>query len=344
MKSHYVSDLRPGIRVDDVFLICSKSLAEARNGSSYIRLKLGDRTGTVDAFKWDASEKIYAELPDDDFVQVLGTVKAHDGKLQIVVDSFHPCTDKVDLSDFLPSSERDAREMLEEMRRIIESVRHSHLRALIDHFMDDEKFLSRFSTAPAAQKIHHACLGGLLEHSLSVAKMCDMVSSHYRGINRDLLITGALLHDIGKVEEFCWDGAIRYSNSGHFIGHVVGGTMMVEKAAESIPGFDPLLKLLITHVILAHHGQRDFGSPKRPKCVEALILHYLEDMDAKVNAFQQAIAGGLHEDEAEFWTERHWLFDRPLFKGLPRPAAETSNDALDPSDELGVDGDPSPSA
>ncbi|MBI2843402.1 MAG: HD domain-containing protein [Armatimonadetes bacterium] len=317
MKNSYISGLHEGVRVDDVFLICSKSLGCKQDGSPYIKLKLSDRTGAIDAIKWDASEQLYAGLTSDDCIRVRGTVTTYNGRLQIRVDSLRRHTQEIDPSDFLPRSERDIDDMLACLRKIIESVEHHHLRAVLDYFFSDQDFVSRFSTAPAALRIHHGYIGGLLEHTLSVAELCLLVTSHYPSIDRDLLVTGAILHDIGKIEEFCWDRTIKYSDSGHFIGHIVAGTLMVSEAIDSIQEFAPLLKLVVKHMIVAHHGQKDWGSPKRPKSIESLILHYLEDMDAKVNTFQQAIAGGDVTDNSNVWTDRHWIFDRPLFRGLP---------------------------
>jgi 3'-5' exoribonuclease len=340
MKNSYVSDLRDGARVDDFFLICSKSLGHTQDGSPYVRLKLGDRTGTIDAIKWDASETMYSGLSGDDFVWVRGTVTTYNEKLQIKIDSFRRYTDKADPADFLPRSERDIDEMLSEMLAIVASVRHPHLRELLDSFFGDQELLSKFSTAPAAQKIHHGYIGGLLEHSLSVAKMSDLAASHYPRVDRDLLVTGAILHDIGKIEEFCWDKSIKYSNTGHLVGHIVTGALMVEKAAERINGFHPLLKLTLMHMILAHHGQKDWGSPKRPKSIESLVLHYIEDLDAKVNTFQQAVGGPEAGDEADLFTDRHWLFERPLFRGLPRSVMRPWDDEPEPSEPSEADHDP----
>lgn len=340
MKNNYVSALSEGVRIDDVFLICNKTLAESRNGSLFIKLQLGDRTGTIEGYKWDASQTLFAQLGNADYVRVLGSVRNYNGKLQIDIESFRAHTHKVDPSDFLPSCPRDSAEMIAEIEKLVESVKHPHLRALLDCFFSNKEFLARFSTAPAAQKIHHAYIGGLLEHSLSAANLCDLVASKYPNIDRDLLITGALLHDIGKVEELSWDKSIKYSDSGHLVGHIVGGAMMVDKAADTIDGFHPLLKLKMTHMILSHHGQKDFGSPKRPKSLESLVLHYMEDLDAKINIFRQALAADEQENELDLWTERHWVFERPLFRGLPKWIMDPLGDGHSPDRSEDADYDP----
>ncbi len=340
MKNTYVSALKSGDRIDDVFLVHDKSYQEAKNGSMFIRIKLGDRTGSIDAFMWDADEAAFEQIPDDDFVHVRGSVNTFNSRLQVKIESCRPWAQDVDPADFVAPSRHDANAMLSEMRGIIASVRQPQLRALLGHFFDDEEFVTRFSGAPAAKRVHHACIGGLLEHSLSVAKLCEFVASHYSGVDRDMLLTGAILHDIGKTDELSWDKSIRYSDAGHLLGHIVSGAIMVERAMDEIDGFDPTLKLLMTHVIVAHHGEREFGAPTLPQTLETLILHHVEDMDAKVNMFQQALADCDGKDESDRWTEKHWLLGRQLFRGMPAsseeaaglpiPASPTSDDDYDP--------------
>lgn len=327
MKNYYVSGLCDGSRIDDIFLIHNKSLGYTQDGSPFVRMRLGDRTGTIDAIKWDASEAACDAISSDEFIRVRGIVTTYNGRLQIKVDTFRPYNDRIDPTDFLPRSEKDIDEMLAEFKKIIDSVEHPQLKALLDHFFKDQEFLSRFSTAPAAQKIHHAYIGGLLEHTLSAAKLCEFGASHFPGVDRDLLITGAVLHDIGKVEEFCWDKSIRYSDNGHLIGHVVIGAQMVKEAADTIEGFHPLLKSVMVHIILSHHGEKEWGAAKRPKVIEAIILHVLEDLDAKVNTFRQAVGKDAPASESDLWTERNWVFDRPLLKGLPSEIMNPSADA-----------------
>lgn len=333
MKNWYVSGLQDGTRVDDVFLVVAKSMGYTHDGSPFMRLKLSDRTGVIDAIKWDVSEDTGYEVSNDQFLKIRGVVTTYNGKQQVKIDSFRPYNDKIDPTDFLPRAERDIEEMLAELMKFVRAVEHPQLKALLDYFFSDQNFLSRYSSAPAAQKIHHAYIGGLLEHSLSVAVLCDFVASHYSGIDKDLLMTGAILHDIGKIEEFCWDKSIRYSDAGHLVGHVVGGATMIGNAIDNIKDFQPLLKLVLIHMILSHHGQKDWGSPKRPKCLESIILHYVEDLDAKVNTFQLAAGKGEPVDEKNLWTERHWVFDRPLFKGLPRSTTDSSSEASFTNDD-----------
>lgn len=315
MKSCYISDFRDGDAVDDVFLICSKSFSVSQNGASYARVRLADKSGQIEAMHWDAGENAYSGIAVDDYVHVRGQVSSYREKLQVRIDSIRKCSeDRVDPTDFLPVTSKNRDQMKKDLLRVIDSIVHQQLAKLLKMFFYDENFMDTFCTAPAASKLHHAYIGGLLEHSLSVAKLCDTVSEHYPQVNRDLLVAGAMLHDIGKVEELCWNRSIKYTDTGHLLGHITIGASMVEHAAEKIIDLHPMLKTMLIHMILSHHGEREFGSPKRPKSLEAIILHYADDMDAKVTAFQQAVDA---IEDAGAWTERHWMFERPLFKGLP---------------------------
>lgn len=314
MKTCYVASLQDGERVDDIFLVSSKNLGKTQDGSPYVRLRLCDRTGAIDAIKWDANEASYAGLAVDDFVHVRGTVGTYRNRLQLSLDFFRKFVEKIDPNDFLPRCERDVEEMYSCLRRIIESIKNDGLSRVLSFFFDDEDFVDRFKTAPAAQKIHHAYIGGLLEHTLSVAQNCDLIASHYPQLNRDLLLTGAILHDIGKIDELCWSRSIRYSDTGHLIGHVVHGCSMVETAAETATDMNPLLKLELMHLILSHHGEKEWGSPKRPKSLQAIVLHYMDDLDAKVDMLIKA-TNAENNDSKTVWTERHWVLDRPLLRG-----------------------------
>lgn len=323
MKRFYVENLREGTRVDDVFLITSKSVLNARNGSPYLRLKLADKTGAIDGFKWDATEADAAGVSEDDFVFVHGTVKLYNGGLQLTIDSCRKVDENIDPTDFIASSKHDLDEMMAELEAILAGVADPSLRQLLDVFFSGE-LASKFRECPAATRIHHAYIGGLVEHSLNVVRMCAALSELYPDVDRDLLLTAAALHDVGKIEEFDWTVSPRMSDAGHMVGHVVGGTMMVREAANGIDGFDPILNLALQHAILSHHGLKEYGSPKQPKSLEALILHCADDLDAKVAIFKQAIDDANLVPDNSLFTKRHHLLERPIFKGLPaRETPET---------------------
>lgn len=336
MKTCYISNLRDGDLIDDVFLICSKSFSMTQNGAQYARIRLADRSGQIEAMHWDAGDSAYAGIAVDDYVQVRGQVSMYRDKLQIRIDSLRKYNDNVDPADFLPVCPKDRIKLRQELMKKVESVEHPHLRKLLSMFFDDEKFVEVFCAAPAASKVHHAYIGGLLEHAVSVAELCDVICGCRPEINRDLLITGALLHDMGKTEELSWSRSIKYTDNGQLLGHIMIGASMVEHAAEKIADFHPMLKMLLVHMILSHHGETEYGSPKRPKCLEALVLHFVDDIDAKINSFQQAVSSIENNGS---WTERNWVFDRPLFKGLPNTIISQLTVSTAEEEKAGGDGE-----
>lgn len=315
MKNCYVDNLRDGVRIEDLFLVTGKSIGRTTDGSPYLKLKLTDRTGTIDAIKWDAPEQVSSCLCVDDYVLARGTINRYKDRLQVVLENVRKHTEKVDPADFLPKCPKDIGQMLADLQSVITTVQNPRLRALLDKFFRDPAFIDKFSAAPAALKVHHAYIGGLLEHSLSVAQLCDLVAGHYPDLNRDLLITGSILHDVGKIDEFAWSKSIRYTDSGHLVGHIVGGAMTLDAAMREIPDFHPMLRMALTHMILSHHGTKEFGSPKRPKSLESMVLHMVEDLDAKVKTISEALAAE-SQGTSEMFTEKHWLLERPLMRGL----------------------------
>ncbi len=345
MKQVYVTNLREGDKVDDVFLVTSRSLLRTRAGAPFLKAKLADKTGTVDAIKWNATESEIARLVEGTHICVHGTVRLYNDELQLNLDSFEKLEEEVDPSDFVASSERDPDEMFSELISLLSDVTDANLRQLLDAFFADDQFAPRFREAPAAKSIHHAYVGGLLEHTLNVVRNCAALAELYPDANRELLLTVAALHDVGKVDEYKWSPAIDLSTEGHFVGHVVGGTMMVRAAAEAIDGFDPLVSLALQHAVLAHHGTKEFGSPKRPKTIEALILHLADDLDAQVEIFRQAIKQSDERGEGGLFTPRRFPLDRPIFKGLSgRQTEETPEGEEEPPDmdlfTTDVDNDP----
>lgn len=326
MKRIYVDNLRDGLKVDDVFLVSSKTVANTKTGSRYLKLRLSDRTGTIAAVKWSVSDAEASGFGENDLIHVRGLAGLYQGELQLTVDSIMKLSHPVDPADFIRRSERDPDEMLTDLRLILGSVRDPDLSRLLESFLQDEEFLNKFRQAPAAKSVHHACIGGLLEHTLNVVRTCAAISDLYPSVDRDLLLTAAALHDIGKIDEYRWSVSIDFSDAGHLIGHVVGGTMMVKEAIDLIEGFDPLTSLALQHAILAHHGQKEFGSPKRPKSVEAFMLHQADDLDAKVDLFRLAIENSDGNGEEGLFTKKNYHLDRPIFKGLNRQAPQPSVD------------------
>jgi 3'-5' exoribonuclease len=314
-KRAFVGSLHKDDRVEDMFVVGSKSVGTTSRGDPFMRLRLCDRTGSIGAVRWDASESEINRVTEGEVIVVKGTVSTYKDSLQIDIQGIARCGEAVDPADFVMSSPRDLDEMLCEFDTILAEVTHPQLRALLDEFFSECEFRRRFREAPAAVSVHHAYVGGLLEHTLSVMQTCRVLAQRYAQVDLGLLLTGAALHDVGKVDELICCPALGYSDSGNLIGHVVGGTMMVRDAASRIEGFDPLLSLAVQHMILSHHGQAEWGSPKKPMSYEALLLHYSDDMDAKVFIFEQAIkeAGS----EGQLFTGKHKNLDRAVFKGVP---------------------------
>ena len=301
MKKRYVRDLVVDEFVHDVFVVRKKQLKQTRKGDSYIDLVLADRTGEVDAKIWSNSAAMGVAFERGDFVAVSAGVEDYGGKVQLNIhDLKKVAPEDVEISDFVPSSAHDADEMLASLKQIASSLENPHLRALLQEFFSDEELIGRFKTAPAAVRMHHTYVGGLLEHTLSVVGLAELVCKHYPDLDRDLLIASAILHDVGKIEEISWDGVeFDYTVKGRFLGHTVLGLEIVSRLLERVEGFPEPLALELLHIIASHHGEMQFGAPKEPVTKEALVLHYLDNIDAKLQ-----MAGSAIEDaEGEAWTE-----------------------------------------
>lgn len=320
MKRVYIENLREGSKVEDIFLVASKTVASTRTGKPFLKLRLADKTGQVDAVKWDVTESEIGRFSEQDYVQVRASVNTYQDNPQLSIESLQQCMEAIDPADFIRSSSRHPEDMMPEFRSLLKSISDSRLTALLDSLFGNENFCIKFCQAPGAKSIHHACIGGLLEHTLNVMKTCVALADLYPQVDRDMLLAGAALHDIGKVEEYVWNGAIAFSDAGHLVGHIVGGAMMVKEAADRIPGFDPVLNLALQHMILAHHGTKEFGSPKQPKSIEAMMLNHADDLDAKVAIYEQAIKDSDGNGENGLFTKKHFILERPIFKGVPTQA------------------------
>ncbi len=318
MKEQFVRDLKEGAKVLSFFLVKHKQLEDFRDRTrgQFLTLSLSDKTGQVLARVWEGAPEVAETFEEGDVVKVLGEAEEYLGRLQVIVDKLRPAQeDEYQLEDFLPHTERDIEEMLTTVRETIASVENPHLRALLDKFFADEEFVAAFSRAPSARRIHHAYLGGLLEHTVEVVALCQTVLTLYPQINRDLLLTGALLHDVGKIREFTYQRDIDYSDEGRLLGHVVLSERMITERLAEIPDFPPELALRLHHLVVSHHGRYEWGSPRRPKTLEACALHYVDNLDAQVNRFAQIIAA--RRDQTKPWTEYDNLLNRYLYAGSP---------------------------
>lgn len=308
----FVKDIKDRDQIKEVFLVKEKITAMAKNGKPYMTLRLMDKTGEVDAKIWDNIDQIAPLFEKNDFLKITAKASVYLGKMQLVVAELRKMPEEeVTLSDFLPETERDIREMEAELQTLLTTIGNIWLRRLLENIFTDPQIAPLYRVAPAAKGMHHVYLGGLLEHSLAVAKLVEAVVPLYQGLNRDLLIAGALLHDLGKVREMKFSRAFDYSDEGKLIGHISIGVEMIHEQISTIPDFPQDLAMHIKHLILSHHGQYEYGSPKRPKTLEATVLNYLDDLDSKINGIKTHI-----KKEGEMqgsWTAYHRLYDRYFY-------------------------------
>jgi 3'-5' exoribonuclease len=313
LKRIFVDAIQAGQTINDIFVVREKQLAYKKDGNPYLTMTLADRTGDVKGVAWDNVEKIGKAFAAGDHVKVKGNVTEYKGALQLVVLNLaRQDPSEVNPGDFLPSTERDVDQMLGRLIDISQTVENHYLSRLLSAFFEDAAFVDRFKIAPAAKKMHHAYLGGLLEHTLSMALLIQAIAGHYKGVDGDLLLTGGILHDIGKIDEFSYETHIDYSDAGRLLSHIVIGVEMLEAKIAAINDFPEDLSLVLKHMIVSHHGTRDFGSPEPPMTLESVILHYLDQLDAKVTAVRTFMES---EDPDAPWTSYHRVLERFFYKG-----------------------------
>lgn len=309
-----VSEIKENDKIESYFLVKDKNIAMAKNGKPYINIKLIDKSGEIEGRVWDNAEEISTHFEKNDIVTVKGRASLYQGKIQLsIVDVRKAPEGTASADDFLPRSAKEPDEMLSELKGIISGIRDTYLKKLMDSFMNDKQFVELLKTAPAAKGMHHVYIGGLLEHTLSVARLVTELSKQYAGVNKDLLLTGSILHDMGKTKELSYKAAFDYTDEGRLLGHIIIGIQMLDEKIRGIEGFPEKTAMLLRHMIASHHGELEFGSPKRPKTLEALLLHNIEDMDAKVNAYQAALSKDTNEETS--WTSYQKMFERYLYKG-----------------------------
>lgn len=317
MKATYIGQLKEGAAVDTVFALRSKELRATRTNEAYLSMELADRSGRMSAVMF-RPDRVAEGIPSGAVVSIKGTATVYRGVLRISVDTMRPATE-YSLDDMLPSGNRDGLEVVAELRALVRSVKEPGLSALLRGVFGDKPFFQRFKECPAAQTYHHAYVGGLLEHTVAVATICDCLAGLYPDVDRDLLVTGALLHDIGKVDELSLSTSIEYTDAGRLLGHVVLGERRVQAAVQAMKGkIDPGIAVRLSHVLISHHGELEWGSPKRPSTLEALILHHADNTDAKAAGFMEAARSAALVEEP--WTDSMNLFRRPLY--APKPAED----------------------
>jgi len=289
MKSAYVKELEPNRNFTTSLRVKSKEIREKKSGEPYLSLALCDRTGEIEAKMWDNVAEVMDTFERDDFVKVKGLIQVYHNRPQLTIHKMRRLEDgEVDIADYFPASTRDTGDMWRELCSVVGALSNIHLRALLNAVLEDPGIARRYRLAPAAKQIHHAWLGGLLEHVLSLCQLCRYAAQHY-GVDLDLLLAGAVLHDLGKIYELSYGRSFGYTAEGQLLGHMVMGLRIVADKLANLPDFPPKLRTLVEHMIVSHHGKYEFGSPKLPQFPEALLLHYLDDMDSKMECMRSLV-------------------------------------------------------
>ena len=326
MKDIYIADLAnfdEGKLFDGFFLVLAKQQRTTKSNKAYMSLILGDKTGQLEGRVWEPSDpRIAKDFERGDIVKARGSASRFDDRLQMKVDQLRVALpSEVDKTDLLPSTTYDIADLWSQLLSFVDSFTNPDLKLLLTTMLADPDIAQAYREAPAAKQLHHAWLGGLLEHVISLCTLADRVAPHYPLLDRDLLMTGVILHDIGKVRELSWEIGFEYTVEGSLLGHIQIGTALAERTIDSLPNFPPRLKTLVLHMILSHHGKLEFGSPKLPMIPEALALSFLDDLDAKMQAIQGEFDKCLREgkgpdempgkvwalDQRQLLNTRRWL-------------------------------------
>ena len=289
MKDFFLSDCaaQENQIITSTFVVVSKQVKPKKTGEPYLALTLGDRSGQIDAKMWDNVEEAIDAFEQDDFLKVKGLLNKYKNRFQITIHKVRRMGEsEVDYADYLPKTTKDVDQLWASLAAFVASFQNAHLKALVEAFMSDPKIAEAYRNAPAAKTLHHAFIGGLLEHVVSLCRSCDLICQNYPQLNRDLLLTGAFFHDIGKIHELSYSRSFAYTTKGQLLGHMIIELEMLQEKLALLPNFPDELKILIEHLIISHHGHYEFGSPKLPMFPEALVLHYLDDLDSKVESMR----------------------------------------------------------
>ena len=311
----FIKELKEGDRVFDIYLCKHKQAAVTKNGKAYENVTLQDKTGTVDAKVWEPNNPGIADYDTLDYIEVYGDVTSFQGNLQVNIKRIRVCREgEYNPAEYLPVSSKNIDEMYRELLNLIKSIKNPFLHELLESFfVKDEKFVKAFKNSSAAKTVHHGFVGGLLEHTLSVTKLCDYYCSAYPILKRDLLLSAAMFHDIGKTKEISAFPENDYTDDGQLLGHIVMGSQMVAQKAAKIDGFPHVLLAELQHCILAHHGKYEYGSPKLPALIEAVALNYADDTDAKLETFKELLENNTNTDNS-------WMGFNRFFESNLRPS------------------------
>ena len=316
MKPQFIAGLADGQVVSSLFLVREKEIrTSVRSGKSWLELNLADRSGSIPAKMWDNFETLAKTFELDDVVRVRGRVKVYNGQKELTLEQIVPTSDnEYDLADFLPHTKHDVEKLYASVRAAIAGMKNPWLKQLLLSIVEDPDIAPRLKRAPAAMTMHHAYLGGLLEHVVSLVGLATAVSAHYPELDADLLLTGVVLHDIGKLDELRYVRGIDYSDQGRLLGHIVIGIRLVQEKCRAIEGFPAPLAVLVEHLMVSHHGTYEFGSPSLPQIPEAVILHLIDDMDSKMAAMRATLDAASANGSPGNWTDRNPSLRRALLR------------------------------
>ena len=319
MSRQFVNGLSDGETVDEVYLASEKQLRPNRNGNLYLQVRLSDKTGCITAMLWNATEKHYDSFQNGDYIRVAGTSQLYNGNMQVLAKEINKSFEhKIDENDFVTLSTARIDEMIARVGELLRSMADVHIRNLAECFLVDESLIRKLRMAPAGIKNHHAYQGGLLEHVLSLMELAYGIAPHYEGLHPDLLLMGAFIHDIGKIDELTYEPDLGYSDSGQLIGHLIQGVQILDgkiREAEKMSGepFPVETANRLRHMIVSHHGTHEYGSPKLPMTLEAIALHYLDNLDAKMHSVKQLIDEDVNKGSP--WTVFNPPLQRKIYKG-----------------------------
>ncbi len=335
MPRLFVRDIQPQMQIDEVYRIADRQLRANRQGSNYLLMQLQDSTGQISAMRWNADERLVDRFPKGSFVRIVGASQLHNGNLQIIANNLQPIdVSQIETNDFDTPHRVDVVELWDKLVALISGLDDVTIKRICEAFLQDPVIENGLRLAPAGVKTHHAYVGGLLEHIVSLMKLADLVASHYEHMNRDLLIAGAFLHDIGKLRELAFEGELNYTDSGQLLGHLVQGVVMIEEKVRALQAsgvdLDYEVVLRLEHIVVSHHGLLEHGSPKVPMSMEAIAFQFLDDMDAKLNAARELVTADRTKDA---WTPFNQTLGRKLYKSSFGQVTKPVEVAVEPEPE-----------
>jgi 3'-5' exoribonuclease len=343
MKEFYISDCvrHENKVITSTFVVVSKQIKPKKTGEPYLALTLGDRSGQLEAKMWDNVDEVLNAFDQEDFLKIKGLINKYKNRFQLTIHKLRKLGEsEIDFADYLPKTTKNIDELWQTLAVYVVSFQNPYLRSLLQAFMADPEIAAAYRNAPAAKTLHHAYIGGLLDHVVSLFRSCELICQNYPQINRDLLLAGAFLHDIGKIHELTYTRSFSYTTRGQLLGHMVIELEMLQSKIVLVPGFPPELKTMLEHLIISHHGQYEFGSPKLPMFPEALALHYLDDLDSKMEAMRAHF-----EREADLespWSSYNASLGRPLLNTVKFLAPKESSAGPDLSSPTPPESEPAP--